>query len=74
MQKYRFSNSITVEVSKSPLDRPEPNNPYTIYKCLVRPTGRGRKKGTRAVYQVTATSSSQAARFALEMYERDTNN
>lgn len=74
MQKYRFSNSITVEVSKSPLDRPEPNNPYTIYKCLVRPTGRGRKKGTRAIYQVTATSSPQAAWFAFEMYKTDTDN
>lgn len=35
MQKYRFSNPVTVvEVSKSPLDRPESGNRYTIFDCL----------------------------------------
>ena len=74
MQKFKFSNSIVVGVSKSPLDRPEPGNPYTIYQCLCRPFGRGRKKGTRAKYQVTATSAANAARLAVEFYHRDTNN
>lgn len=72
MQKFKFSNSIVVEVSKSPLDKPERGNPYTIYQCYCRPFGRGQKKGTRAKYQVTATTAAQAARFAAEMYRRDT--
>lgn len=70
MQKYKFSNpQSVVEVSASPLDRPEPNNPYTIFECLCRPFGR--KKGFRKKYNVTATTQSQAARFAIEMYRKD---
>ena len=72
MQKFRFSGLIVVEVSTSPLDRPEKGNRYTIYNCLCRPYGH--KKGTRAKYQVTATSAANAARLAVEFYHRDTNN
>lgn len=69
MQKFKFTGSIVVEVSTSPLDRPEPGNPYTIFDCLCRPLGR--KKGFRKQYQVTATTKSQAARFAVESYRKD---
>lgn len=71
MQKYRFSNpaSSVVEVSKSPLDRPEPGNRYTIFDCLCRPLGR--KQGPRKKYQVTAITPAAAARIAIENYRKD---
>ncbi len=70
MQKYRFSNPVSVvEVSKSPLDRPEPGNRYTIFDCLCRPFGH--IKGFRKTYQITATTPSQAARMAIENYRKD---
>ena len=72
MHKFKFSNASVVEVSKSPLNAPDPRNPYTIFDCLCRPFGRGRSKGPRKTYQVTATTPSQAARFAIEMYRNDT--
>ncbi len=71
MQKYRFSNpaSSVVEVSKSPLDRPEPGNRYTIFDCLCRPLGR--KQGPHKKYQVTAITPAAAARIAIENYRKD---
>ena len=70
MQKYKFSNPATVvEVSKSPLDRPEPGNPYTIFDCLCRPFGRA--QGPRKKYQITATTPAAAARMAIENYRKD---
>lgn len=70
MQKYRFANPASVvEVSKSPLDRPEPGNRYTIFDCLCRPFGR--TQGPRKKYQITATTPSQAARMAIENYRKD---
>lgn len=74
MQKYRFSNpaSSVVEVSKSPLDRPESGNRYTIFDCLCRPLGR--KQGPRKTYQITATTPAAAARMAIENYRKDYGN
>ena len=70
MQKYRFANPASVvEVSKSPLDRPEPGNHYTIFDCLCRPFGR--TQGPRKKYQITATTPSQAARMAIDFYRKD---
>ena len=72
MQKYRFSNppASVVEVSKSPLDRPEPGNRYTIYDCLCRGFGYN-NKAPRKTYQITATTSAAAARMAIENYRKD---
>ena len=70
MQKYRFSQPrIIVEVSKSPLDQPEPGNRYTIFDCLCRPFGR--TQGPRKKYQITATTPAAAARMAIENYRKD---
>lgn len=70
MQKFKFGNPASVvEVSKSPLDRPEPGNRYTIFDCLCRPFGRN--QGPRKIYQITATTRSQAARKAIEIYRKD---
>lgn len=34
MQKFKFNNpSSVVAISKSPLDKAEAGNPYTIYDC-----------------------------------------
>lgn len=71
MQKYRFSNPASVvEVSLSPLDRPEPGSPYKIFDCLCRLFGRNRK-GPHKTYQVTATTPAQAARFAIEKFRKE---
>lgn len=71
MQKYKFSNPLSVvEVSVSPLDKPEPGNRYTIYDCLCRGFGQN-NHSPRKTYHVTATTPSQAARFAIEMYRKD---
>ena len=71
MQKFKFGNPASVvEVSKSPFDRPEPGNRYTIYDCLCRGFGRN-NKGPRKTYQITATTPSQAARMAIYFYRND---
>ena len=71
MQKYRFSNPVSVvEVSKSPLDRPEPGNRYTIFDCLCRGFGQN-NKAPRKTYQIIATTPSQAARMAIDFYRKD---
>ena len=71
MIKFRFSKpTIVVEVSKSPYDRPERGNSYTIYDCLARPFGHN-MKGPRKTYQITATTPSQAARMAHHFYKVD---
>lgn len=71
MQKYRFSNPVSVvEVSKSPLDRPEPGNRYTIFDCLCRGFGQN-NKAPRKKYQITAPTPLQAARMAIENYRKD---
>ena len=71
MQKYKFSNPVSVvEVSVSPLDRPEPGNRYTIYDCLCRGFGQN-NKAPRKTYQITATTPSQAARMAITFYRND---
>lgn len=71
MVKYRFTDpKIVVEVSKSPYDRPERGNSYTIYDCLARPFGHN-MKGPRKTYQITATSASAAARMAHHNYKMD---
>lgn len=71
MQKYKFSNPVSiVEVSISPLDRPDPRNPYKIFDCLCHLFGKN-KTGPHKTYQVTATTPSQAARFAIEMFRKD---
>lgn len=71
MQKYRFSNPVSVvEVSKSPLDRPEPGNRYSIFDCLCRGFGQN-NKAPRKKYQITATTPAAAARMAIENYRKD---
>lgn len=71
MQKYRFSNPASVvEVSKSPLDRPEPGNRYTIFDCMCRGFGQN-INAPRKKYQITATSAAAAARMAIENYRKD---
>ena len=71
MQKYKFSNPVSVvEVSVSPLDKPEPGNRYTIYDCLCRGFGQN-NKAPRKTYQITATTPSQAARMAIKFYRDD---
>ena len=71
MQKYRFSNPATVvEVSKSPLDRPEPGNRYTIFDCLCRGFGQNNKAPLKK-YQITTTTPAAAARMAIENYRKD---
>ena len=71
MQKFKFGNPASVvEVSKSPLDRPEPGNRYTIFDCLCRGFGQN-NKGPRKTYQITATTPSQAARMAIDFYRKD---
>ena len=70
MQKFKFGNPASVvEVSRSPLDRPEPGNRYTIFDCLCRPFGR--MQGPRKTYQIIATTPSQAARMAIDFYRND---
>ena len=71
MQKYRFSNPATVvEVSKSPLNRPEPGFRYSIFDCLCRGYGQN-NKAPRKTYQITATTPAAAARKANENYRKD---
>ena len=71
MQKYRFSNPVSVvEVSQSPLNRPEKGNPYTIYDCLCRGLGQN-NKAPRKTYQITATSPFSAAQLAIKFYRED---
>ena len=71
MQKYRFSNPVSVvEVSQSPLNRPEPGNRYTIYDCLCRGFGQN-NKAPRKTYQITATSPFSAAQLAIKFYRDD---
>ena len=78
MQKYRFSNPVSVvEVSQSPLNRPEKGNPYTIkgnpytiYDCLCRGFGQN-NKAPRKTYQITATSPFSAAQLAIKFYRDD---
>lgn len=71
MQKYKFSNPVSiVEVSISPLDRPEKGNPYTIFDCLCRGFWQN-NKGPRKTYQIIATTPSQAARMAIDFYRND---
>lgn len=71
MQKYRFSNPVTVvEVSKSPLDRPEPGNRHTIFDCFCRGFGQN-NKAPRKTYQITATTPAAAARMAIKNYRKD---
>lgn len=71
MQKYRFANPASVvEVSKSPLDRPEPGNRYTIFDCLCRGFGQN-NHGPRKTYQITAPTAGAAARMAMEFYRKD---
>ena len=71
MQKFKFGNPASVvEVSKSPLDRPEPGNRYTIFDCLCRGFGQN-NKAPRKTYQVTATTPSAAARLAIGFYRND---
>lgn len=71
MQKYRFSNPASVvEVSKSPLGRPEPGNRYYLFDCLCRGFGQN-NKAPRKMYQITATTPSAAARMAIENYRKD---
>lgn len=71
MQKFKFGNPASVvEVSKSPLDRPEPGNRYTIYDCLCRGFGQN-NKAPRKTYQITATSPFSAAQLAIKFYRDD---
>ena len=71
MQKYKFSNPVSiVEVSRSPLDRPEPGNGYTIYDCLCRGFGQN-NKAPRKTYQITAPSPLRAAQTAITFYRSD---
>ena len=71
MQKYKFSNPLSVvEVSQSPLDKPDPRNPYTIYDCLCRGFGQN-NHAPRKTYQITATTPSAAARMAIQFYRKD---
>lgn len=71
MTKYRFTDpKIVVEVSKSPLNKPEPGNPYYIFDCLCRPFGHN-MKGPRKIYQITATTLAAAARMAFNNYKSD---
>lgn len=71
MQKYKFSNPVSiVEVSQSPLDKPDPRNPYTIYDCLCRGFGQN-NHAPRKTYQITATSPFAAAQLAIKFYRKD---
>ena len=71
MQKFKFSNPLSVvEVSVSPLDRPEPGNHYTIYDCLCRGFGQN-NHAPRKTYQVTATRPLAAAQLAIKFYRKD---
>lgn len=71
MQQYRFSKpDVTVEVRKSPLDTPEPRNPYKIFECLCRLPGK-RFTGPRKTYNITATSQAAAARMANDSFIKD---
>lgn len=71
MQKYRFSNPLSVvEVSQSPLDKPERGNPYTIYDCLCRGFGQN-NKSPRKTYQITAPTPNRAAQMAIQLYRKD---
>ena len=71
MQKFKFGNPASVvEVSKSPLDRPEKGNPYTIYDCLCRGFGQN-NKAPRKTYQITASSMCAAAQLAIKFYRDD---
>lgn len=70
MQKFKFGNPASVvEVSKSPLDRPEPGNPYKIYDCLCRLFRR--RTGPHITYKITAATPSQAARKAIEKFRQE---
>ena len=71
MQKYRFSNPLSVvEVSQSPLDKPERGNPYTIYDCLCRGFGQN-NHAPRKTYQITAPTPNRAAQLAIQFYRKD---
>ena len=68
--KYRFNNPLmVVEVSTSPLDKPERGNNYTIFDCLCRPYNRA--PGPRKKYEITASSAASAARMANANYKSD---
>ena len=71
MQKYKFSNPLSVvEVSQSPLDKPEKGNRYTIYDCLCRGFGQN-NRSPRKTYQITASSPFAAAQLAIKFYRSD---
>ena len=71
MQKYKFSNPLSVvEVSISPLDKPDPRNPYTIFDCLCRGFGQN-NKAPRKTYQITASRPLAAAQLAIKFYRKD---
>lgn len=80
MQKDRYifpATGIIVEVSKSPLDRPEPGNRYTIFNCKCRGVGPNtggflpNRKAPRNMYQITAPEPAAAARMAMDFYHKD---
>lgn len=71
MQKYKISNPTSVvEVSESPINKPDPRNPYTIYDCLCRGFGQN-NRSPRKTYQITATSPFGAAQLAIKFYRSD---
>lgn len=70
--KYRFNKPLmVVDVSISPLNKPEKGNNYTIFECLCRPYNRA--PGPRKSYEITATSAAAAARMANHNYKTDFN-
>lgn len=74
MQKFKFNNpSSVVAISKSPLDKAEAGNPYTIYDCYCHLAAKQGQhaKGLKKTYQITATSVSAAARTAIQFYRKD---
>lgn len=71
MQKFKFGNPASVvEVSKSPLDRPEPGNRYTIFDCLCRGFGQN-NHAPRKTYQIGAPTPNRAAQLAIQFYRKD---
>ena len=68
-EKYTYG-SIIVEVSISPLNKPEPKNHYTIYDCFCHGDDQ-HKQDPRKKYQITASSVPAAAQLAFHFYQRD---
>lgn len=66
MQKYRFSNPLSVvEVSTI-----NPGVGFSVYSCLCRGFGQN-NHAPRKTYQIGAPTPNRAAQLAIQLYRKD---